>query len=90
LCRRNPVDFIQSRQWTLQDLALILSTIISIPLYCAGQFTRLQKLPVSIQGGDTGIECDNPRQLNIPITDLSGLYFGNNGRLFILTIDGKF
>jgi len=42
-------------------------------------------------GAETPVlNCINPRQPNVPITDLSGLYFGNNGRLFILTIDGKF
>jgi Secretion system C-terminal sorting domain/Repeat of unknown function (DUF6923) len=36
------------------------------------------------------LNCINPAQPNVPITDLSGLFSGNNGRLFILTIDGKF
>jgi hypothetical protein len=36
------------------------------------------------------LNCINPAEPNIPIIDLSGLYSDENGRLFILTIDGKY
>jgi hypothetical protein len=36
------------------------------------------------------LNCINTIHPNIPIIDFSGLYSDNNGRLFILTIDGKF
>lgn len=36
------------------------------------------------------LHCINPPQSNIPIADLSGLFSGENGRLFILTTDGKY
>ncbi|HXB95125.1 MAG TPA: hypothetical protein VNU70_08200, partial [Puia sp.] len=36
------------------------------------------------------LTCMPPAQLNVPTDDLSGLYFGNDSSLFILTIDGKY
>lgn len=36
------------------------------------------------------LNCIDPPQPNVAITDLSGLFFNKNGRLFILTTDGKF
>lgn len=39
--------------------------------------------------GNPTFTCMPPTTPNIPTNDLSGLYFGNDSSLFILTIDGK-
>jgi len=65
------------------DIYTIIHTQANLPAPAKiAHFSPRVRFPV--------LNCIDPAQPNIPIIDLSGMFSNKNGRLFILTIDGKY